>query len=269
MGVNLNTVARAYAARWPAEYPGDRAGGGTVVARGRARRRSRWPRSGQPGAGRAAPGSARQCDPGSAGGRVRRRRDRGRPSAPNSGSLAAARRRSPRPGPHRWGRAGSSRPSTCCASSRHDLALEVLSRAAARPARAVTLEVVPTDSLDGLFALARGPPIWPGAHLPIPRRQYNVPFVRRLLPGRGRAAGDAGASPAGPHRRTAKRIGASRIFARGRHDRQAAPGQRYPRCSSTTPSRGPTSIRRRCPATARRRHLAVAGAVASAPPTPG
>ena len=48
----------------------------------------------------------------------------------------------------------------------------------------VTLEVVPTDSLDGLFALARGAADLAGCHLLDPETgEYNVPFVRRMLPG--------------------------------------------------------------------------------------
>jgi putative molybdopterin biosynthesis protein len=46
------------------------------------------------------------------------------------------------------------------------------------------LEVVPTDSLDGLFALARGTTDLAGCHLLDPETgEYNIPFVHRLLPG--------------------------------------------------------------------------------------
>jgi putative molybdopterin biosynthesis protein len=66
----------------------------------------------------------------------------------------------------------------------HDLALEVLAGRLRALPRSVTLEVVPTDSLDGLFALARGTTDLAGCHLLDPETgEYNIPFVHRLLPG--------------------------------------------------------------------------------------
>jgi molybdate-binding protein/DNA-binding transcriptional regulator YhcF (GntR family) len=66
----------------------------------------------------------------------------------------------------------------------HDLALDVLAgRLRAQP-DPITLDVTPTDSLDGLFALARGTADLAGCHLFDPETdEYNVPFVRHLLPG--------------------------------------------------------------------------------------
>jgi putative molybdopterin biosynthesis protein len=66
----------------------------------------------------------------------------------------------------------------------HDLALEVLAGRLRALPRSVTLDVVATDSLDGLFALARGAADLAGCHLLDPETgEYNVPFVHRLLPG--------------------------------------------------------------------------------------
>jgi molybdopterin molybdotransferase/putative molybdopterin biosynthesis protein len=66
----------------------------------------------------------------------------------------------------------------------HDLALEVLAGRLRGQPRPVTLDVVATDSLDGLFALARGAADLAGTHLLDPETgEHNVPFVRRLLPG--------------------------------------------------------------------------------------
>jgi putative molybdopterin biosynthesis protein len=66
----------------------------------------------------------------------------------------------------------------------HDLALDVLAARLRGEPRPVTLEIVATDSLDGLFALARGAADLAGTHLLDPETgEHNVPFVRRLLPG--------------------------------------------------------------------------------------
>ena len=65
----------------------------------------------------------------------------------------------------------------------HDLALDVLAgRLRAQP-EAVTLNVTSTDSLDGLFALARGTADLAGCHVFDPETDdYNVPLVHHLLP---------------------------------------------------------------------------------------
>jgi putative molybdopterin biosynthesis protein len=87
--------------------------------------------------------------------------------------------------------AGTDEPVTDAATERllrlvgsHDLALEVLAGRLRALPESITLEVVPTDSLDGLFALARGTTDLAGSHLLDPETgDYNVSFVRRLLPG--------------------------------------------------------------------------------------
>jgi molybdate-binding protein/DNA-binding transcriptional regulator YhcF (GntR family) len=64
----------------------------------------------------------------------------------------------------------------------HDLAVEVL---AAMVGPSVVLETSYVGSLGGLMALARGESEVAGAHLwDEATGEYNVPFVRRLLPGR-------------------------------------------------------------------------------------
>jgi putative molybdopterin biosynthesis protein len=66
----------------------------------------------------------------------------------------------------------------------HDLALDVLAGRLRASGGRVELDVTATDSLDGLFALARGTADLAGCHLLDPDTgEYNVPFVRRLLPG--------------------------------------------------------------------------------------
>ena len=66
----------------------------------------------------------------------------------------------------------------------HDLALEVLAGRLRGQPDSVTLDVVATDSLDGLIALARGTADLAGCHLLDPETgEYNVPFIRHLLPG--------------------------------------------------------------------------------------
>jgi molybdate-binding protein/DNA-binding transcriptional regulator YhcF (GntR family) len=182
-GVNLNTVARAYGALAERGILESRAGGGTVVARGGA------------GAGRDG------VDP---VGQARAERLQSRLGSAVLEALAAgygeaeieaavsaqlARWRAVRSSG-----LGDARPevdSGLAAPERlvrlvgsHDLALEVLAGRLRGQPEPVTLEVVATDSLDGLFALARGAADLAGCHLLDPETgEYNVPFVRRLLPG--------------------------------------------------------------------------------------
>ncbi|MGE3912179.1 MAG: substrate-binding domain-containing protein [Chloroflexota bacterium] len=180
-GVNLNTVARAYAALAERGILETRAGGGTVVARPRA------------------DVSADGLDPVS---QARAERLQGRLGSAVLEALAAgygeaeieaavsaqlARWRAVRvvePG-------GPEEPSEMRPATQilrlvgsHDLALEVLAGRLRALPESVTLEVVPTDSLDGVFALARGTTDLAGCHLLDPETgEYNIPFVRRLLPG--------------------------------------------------------------------------------------
>ncbi|MGE3267985.1 MAG: substrate-binding domain-containing protein [Chloroflexota bacterium] len=180
-GVNLNTVARAYAALAERGILETRAGGGTVVARPRA------------------DVSADGLDPVS---QARAERLQGRLGSAVLEALAAgygeaeieaavsaqlARWRAVRvvePGSPE--EPSEMRPATQILRlvGSHDLALEVLAGRLRALPESVTLEVVPTDSLDGVFALARGTTDLAGCHLLDPETgEYNIPFVRRLLPG--------------------------------------------------------------------------------------
>ncbi len=181
-GVNLNTVARAYAALAERGILETRAGGGTVVARGRG--------DGAHG-GVDLVGQARaerlQARVGSA---VLEALAAGYGEAEIEAAVSAqlARWRATRAT-----EVGSSAADPAAATvaanalrlvGSHDLALDVLAgRLRAHPDR-VSLEVVATDSLDGLFALARGVADLAGCHLLDPETgDHNLPFVRRLLPG--------------------------------------------------------------------------------------
>lgn len=182
-GVNLNTVARAYATLAERGILETRAGGGTVVARA------------------PATATADGLDPVS---QARAERLQARVGSAVVEALAAgygeaeieaavsaqlARWRAARvPGP---GGPGGGVLAGANASEdllrligSNDLALEVLAgRLRARP-RSIVLDVTPTDSLDGLFALARGAADLAGCHLLDPETgEYNIPFVQRLLPG--------------------------------------------------------------------------------------
>lgn len=181
-GVNLNTVARAYAALAERGILETRAGGGTVVAK--------------------APQAAvvDGLDPVS---QARAERLQARLGSAVLESLAAgyveaeieaavsaqlARWRATRtPDPHA-DTDGVTTDATAHPMVRlvgsHDLALEVLAGRLRALPDSVTLDVVPTDSLDGLFALARGTTDLAGCHLLDPETgEHNVSFVRRLLPG--------------------------------------------------------------------------------------
>jgi len=182
-GVNLNTVARAYAALAERGILETRAGGGTVVARGRAT------------------ASIDGMDPVS---QARAERLQTRVGSAVLEALAAgygeaeieaavsaqlARWRATRAsasegGPTETGTELESAEDLLRLIGSHDLALDVLARRLRARPRSVILNVVPTDSLDGLFALARGAADLAGCHLLDPDTgEYNIPFVHRLLPG--------------------------------------------------------------------------------------
>jgi molybdate-binding protein/DNA-binding transcriptional regulator YhcF (GntR family) len=182
-GVNLNTVARAYAALAERGILETRAGGGTVVARSR---------SGADLDGLDPVSQARaerlQARLGSA---VLEALAAGYGDAEIEAAVSAqlARWRAVRVSDPQAGHADAEAALEQAEDvlrlvGSHDLALEVLAGRLRGQPRSVTLEVVPTDSLDGLFALARGAADLAGAHLLDPETgEYNVPFVRRLLPG--------------------------------------------------------------------------------------
>jgi putative molybdopterin biosynthesis protein len=182
-GVNLNTVARAYAALAERGILETRAGGGTVVARG------------LPGAdldGLSPVSQARaerlQARLGSA---ILEALAGGYGEAEIEAAVSAqlARWRATRvAAPEAGGTSVEAGPARSEQLLRlvgsHDLALEVLAGRLRGNQRSVALQVVPTDSLDGLFALARGAADLAGTHLLDPETgEHNVPFVRRLLPG--------------------------------------------------------------------------------------
>ena len=182
-GVNLNTVARAYAALAERGILETRAGGGTVVARNR--------RGAEPdGLDPVSQARAERLQ-GRLGSAVLEALAAGYGEAEIEAAVSAqlARWRAVRVADPEGDRAATGvAPDDLETGLRlvgsHDLALEVLVGRLRGQPRSVTLEVVPTDSLDGLFALARGAADLAGTHLLDPETgDYNVPFVRRLLPG--------------------------------------------------------------------------------------
>ncbi|MBI2940575.1 MAG: GntR family transcriptional regulator [Chloroflexi bacterium] len=67
----------------------------------------------------------------------------------------------------------------------HDLVLDLLAARLARESPAIRLEVTTGGSLAGLIALARSEAHLAGCHLlDADTGEYNLPFIRRLLPGR-------------------------------------------------------------------------------------
>jgi molybdate-binding protein/DNA-binding transcriptional regulator YhcF (GntR family) len=180
-GVNLNTVARAYAALAERGILETRAGGGTVVARGRidvdrdgldpvsqARSERLQSRLGSAVLEALAAGYAEAEIEAAVSAQLARWR--------------AAKAVDPEAGED--GSAGGTAELHLRLVGSHDLALDVLAGRLRAMTPSVTLEVVSTDSLDGLFALARGTADLAGCHLLDPESgDYNVPFVRRLLPG--------------------------------------------------------------------------------------
>jgi molybdate-binding protein/DNA-binding transcriptional regulator YhcF (GntR family) len=182
-GVNLNTVARAYAALAERGILETRAGGGTVVARSR----PDGPHGGVNPVGQAR-AERLQSRLGSA---VLEALASGYGEAEIEAAVSAqlARWRATRAADAENGASDVAGAAEVEANAlrlvgSHDLALEVLAgRLRAHP-EPVTLAVVATDSLDGLFALARGAADLAGCHLLDPETgDHNLPFVRRLLPG--------------------------------------------------------------------------------------
>jgi molybdate-binding protein/DNA-binding transcriptional regulator YhcF (GntR family) len=181
-GVNLNTVARAYAALAERGILETRAGGGTVVARGR-------PGADLDGLGPVSQARAERLQA-RLGSAILEALAGGYGEAEIEAAVSAqlARWRAARVTVPEDGRADAdSAPDQAERVLRlvgsHDLALEVLAGRLRGQSPPVTLEVVATDSLDGLFALARGAADLAGTHLLDPETgEHNVPFVRRLLP---------------------------------------------------------------------------------------
>ena len=182
-GVNLNTVARAYAALAERGILETRAGGGTVVARGR-------PDADLDGMGPVSQARAERLQA-RLGSAILEALAGGYGEAEIEAAVSAqlARWRAARIAGPADGRAGADAgpgqtEQVLHLVGSHDLALEVLAGRLRGHQQPVTLEVVATDSLDGLFALARGAADLAGTHLLDPETgEHNVPFVRRLLPG--------------------------------------------------------------------------------------
>jgi len=182
-GVNLNTVARAYAALAERGILETRAGGGTVVARGR----TNGPHGGVDPVGQAR-AERLQSRLGSA---VLEALASGYGEAEIEAAVSAqlARWRATRAADaddeHTDVDDTAAHPTNALRLvGSHDLALDVLAWRLRAHSEPVALEVVATDSLDGLFALARGAADLAGCHLLDPETgDHNRPFVRRLLPG--------------------------------------------------------------------------------------
>lgn len=181
-GVNLNTVARAYAVLAERGIVETRAGGGTVVSKARS----------EPGAGggqdAVAQARAERLQA-RIGGVVLEALAAGYAEAEIEAAVSAqlARWRAARsqePGVGEPPPVDAAAPPTLRLVGSHDLALDVLAGQLRGGAEPVILEITATDSLDGLIALARGAADLAGCHLLDPESgEYNVPFVRRLLPG--------------------------------------------------------------------------------------
>ncbi|MFN8633434.1 MAG: substrate-binding domain-containing protein [Chloroflexota bacterium] len=182
-GVNLNTVARAYATLAERGILETRAGGGTVVARGR----------GEAGLDGLDPVSQARAERLQArlGSAVLEALAAGYGDAEIEAAVSGqlARWRAARASDHEAAGADAAASGAVLGQElrlvgSHDLALDVLAGRLRAMSPSVTLDVVPTDSLDGLFALARGSTDLAGCHLLDPETgEYNVAFVRRLLPG--------------------------------------------------------------------------------------
>jgi len=180
-GVNLNTVARAYAHLAAQGIVETRAGGGTRVARTggqaaaaerAARLRALFAEAIGTALGLGYAPSELEASFASQMARWRAAR-----ATPGDGTQRAA----ARPEPARRPR-GSRRVELVRLAGSHDLSLELLSGWA----RAETLRVTwqPSSSLGGLFALASGDCDLAGCHLlDAETGEYNAPFVRRVLPG--------------------------------------------------------------------------------------
>jgi molybdate-binding protein/DNA-binding transcriptional regulator YhcF (GntR family) len=180
-GVNLNTVARAYAALAERGILETRAGGGTVVARtpqdisvdgldpvSQARAERLQARLGSAVLEALAAGYAEAEIEAAVSAQLARWRA-SRVDEPHDATDAPS---------------AADTEHTLRLVGSHDLALEVLAGRLRALPDSITLDVVPTDSLDGIFALARGTTDLAGCHLLDPESgEHNVSFVRRMLPG--------------------------------------------------------------------------------------
>lgn len=182
-GVNLNTVARAYAALAERGILETRTGAGTVVAR-------RPATAGADGMDAVSQARAQRLQS-RVGSAVLEALAAGYAEAEIEAAVSAqlarwraARVADPEEGPHEPGVVAEQVEDVLRLTGSHDLALEVLAGTLRAGSRSVILQVSATDSLDGLFALARGTTDLAGCHLLDPDTgEYNVPFVQRLLPG--------------------------------------------------------------------------------------
>lgn len=167
-GVNVNTAARAYVELARAGVVVSRPGGGTRVAEG-AGDRIRSDRAGR--LADLVDGLFQRANAlGFAGGEVE--------------AAVAAWAANGASGDRAGGPAPRTVPGTISLAGSHDLSLEALARRLARSRRPVRLEARYNGSLEGLIALLRGEADLAGCHLLDEETgEYNVPFVRRLLPG--------------------------------------------------------------------------------------
>lgn len=169
LAVNVNTVARAYAALAQEGVVAARRGGGTVVSAGAAERlhAERAARLADLAEGLLVRALALGYTTGEVEAAVARQaaRWRARPS------VAAA---APAPPPV----------GTLAFVGSHDVSLEALFERLAHARRPVRVAARYAGSLDGLVALVRGEADLAGCHLLDEESgTYNLPFIRRLLPG--------------------------------------------------------------------------------------
>ena len=181
-GVNLNTVAKAYAALAERGILETRAGAGTVVARSRPDKRLE-------GLDPVAEARAERLQA-RLGGAVLEALAAGYEEAEIEAAVSAqlARWRATRTSGASADGAGALAAAPSAAIIRlvgsHDLALDVLAGRLRGAPQPVKLDVVATDSVDGLFALARSTADLAGCHLLDPETgDHNVSFVQRLVPG--------------------------------------------------------------------------------------
>lgn len=194
-GVNLNTVARAYALLADRGILETRAGGGTVVAASRADA-ARW------GADPVAEARAERLratlggpilvalglgySPGEIEAAVSTQLARWRPGRPGDRSAASDGAVTDAPGGGSVAEATASTSDVVRFVGSHDLSLELLAaRLRGRDGDGESpLTMTVNGSLEGLFALAHGAADLAGCHLRDPDSgDDNLPFVRRILPG--------------------------------------------------------------------------------------
>ncbi|MCC6179516.1 MAG: GntR family transcriptional regulator [Chloroflexi bacterium] len=177
-GVNLNTVARAYATLSERGVVESRAGGGTVVAGGTPR----------------VPGTLEERVAEARAERLHARLGAAVLEALAGGyaeveieaavSAQLSRWRATRVERVAETVAGALADGAVLLGGSHDLALDVLAARLRGLTPPVDLQIETSDSLDGLFALGHGTVDLAGCHLLDPETgDYNVSFVRRILPG--------------------------------------------------------------------------------------